>query len=210
MVKDFEINSIDLSTGEKSIKSFKFSPLSENLSSIAFQIYTNQKKNRFVYSFTKSRSDFRSGGAKPYRQKGTGRSRMGTTRSPLKVGGSVIFGPKPRKVLRKTNANFFKSSINQLLKSKLHASTVYTSIDKINVLKDIKKYINPNKTYLFIMNVNFQDDINFFLTIKNLPNIYFNNVNSIVVEDLLRVDNLIYSTSSFDYYFNEDQIGSSK
>ena len=44
MVKDFEINSIDLSTGEKSIKSFKFSPLSENLSSIAFQIYTNQKK----------------------------------------------------------------------------------------------------------------------------------------------------------------------
>ena len=114
------------------------------------------------------------------------------------------------KFYEKPTQTSFKSSINQLLKSKLHASTVYTSIDKINVLKDIKKYINPNKTYLFIMNVNFQDDINFFLTIKNLPNIYFNNVNSIVVEDLLRVDNLIYSTSSFDYYFNEDQIGSSK
>ena len=52
---------------------------------------------------TKTRGEVRGGGAKPFRQKGTGRARMGSKRSPLLGGGGIIFGPKPRSYAKKIN-----------------------------------------------------------------------------------------------------------
>ena len=64
---------------------------------ILHDIVKMQLANRRVGSAsTKTRTEVRGGGAKPYRQKGTGRARAGTNRSPLRRGGGVIFGPKPR------------------------------------------------------------------------------------------------------------------
>ena len=68
------------------------------------KVYLSQLKNSRTYTaFTKTKSEVRGGGKKPWRQKGTGNARAGSTRSPLWVGGGVSFGPKPRIVFKKIN-----------------------------------------------------------------------------------------------------------
>ena len=200
----YRIKSLDLDSAKTSDVSFESIEVKENIKNNVFLIYNNQKKDRVVYSFTKSRSDFTSGGAKPYRQKGTGRARLGTNRSPLKVGGSVIFGPKPRRVRRKSNDKFLSSNLTQLLLTKIDNSIVFKSCTKINKVKDIVQHIDQEKTYLFLIDVNSAEDIQLFSRIKNIPNLYFNTVNSIVIEDVIRADNVIYTQSSFGGCFNQE------
>src|SRR6056300_58855 len=98
----YQVSTLDLNSNKESSQEFESIKIMDNLKNNVFLIYNNQKKDRHVFSFTKSRSDFQSGGKKPFRQKGTGRARQGTSRSPLKVGGAVVFGPKPRRVRRKS------------------------------------------------------------------------------------------------------------
>ena len=138
MIK-YSIQSIDASNGKSSEVNFESIQVSSNLKGNTYLLNNNQKKTRVVYSFTKSRSDFTSGGAKPFRQKGTGRARQGTSRSPLKVGGSVIFGPKPRFVTRKTNKQFKNSTLKQVLVSKVH---VLSYLQKLILLKKLNLFPN--------------------------------------------------------------------
>ncbi len=67
---------------------------------------------------TKTRKDVRGGGKKPFRQKGTGRARMGTSRSPLLRGGGTVFGPHPRKYDGKVNRKEMKAALRSALSAK--------------------------------------------------------------------------------------------
>jgi large subunit ribosomal protein L4 len=76
------------------------------------KVYLSQLKSSRKYNaFTKTKSEVRGGGRKPWKQKGTGQARAGSTRSPLWVGGGVIFGPKPRIVIKKINKKEKKLAI---------------------------------------------------------------------------------------------------
>ncbi len=75
-------------------------------------------KRRMGTAATKNRSAVRGGGIKPWRQKGTGRARAGSTRSPLWVGGGTIFGPQPRSYTFKVNKKVKKSALKSALSLK--------------------------------------------------------------------------------------------
>ena len=90
---------------------------------------------------TKTRSEVRGGGCKPWRQKGTGRARAGSNRSPLWKGGGVIFGPKPKKVLLKVNKKERRLALQTLLYNKKNNSLI---------IENLENAINDSKTKTFL------------------------------------------------------------
>jgi len=85
---------------------------------------------------TKTRSDVRGGGRKPWKQKGTGRARSGTTRSPVWVGGGIVFGPHPRKYVLKVNRKVRRLALKSVLSDKVLENNLKV-LDKIE-LENIK------------------------------------------------------------------------
>ena len=149
--------------------------------------------NRQGTQSAKTRAEVRGGGRKPWRQKGTGHARQGSTRAPQWTGGGVIFAPKPRDYSFKMN----KKEKNIALKSAL-ASRV--AENKIIVLDSIKfeeiktknmvavlDNLKVNKA-LVVLNDN---DQNVVLSARNIPNVKTASTNTINVYDILKYDQLI-------------------
>jgi large subunit ribosomal protein L4 len=90
---------------------------------------------------TKTRSEVRGGGRKPWRQKGTGRARAGSNRSPLWKGGGVIFGPKPKKVILKLNKKERRLALQTLL---------YNKKNNIVIIENLESEITEPKTKAFL------------------------------------------------------------
>ena len=99
----------------------------------------NSKKQGTVS--TKTRSEVRGGGRKPWRQKGTGRARAGSNRSPLWKGGGVTFGPKPRKVTLKLNKKERRLALQTLL---------YNKKNNILIIEDLENEMIEPKTKNFL------------------------------------------------------------
>jgi len=90
---------------------------------------------------TKTRSEVRGGGRKPWRQKGTGRARAGSNRSPLWKGGGVIFGPKPKKIFLKLNKKERRLALQTLL---------YNKKNNILILENLETEFSEPKTKTFL------------------------------------------------------------
>nr|UQS76314.1 ribosomal protein L4 [Haslea ostrearia] len=100
--------------------------------------YSSQKQGTVS---TKTRSEVRGGGRKPWRQKGTGRARAGSNRSPLWKGGGVIFGPKPKKTFLKLNKKERQLALRTLL---------YNKKNDIITIANLEDEINESKTKKFL------------------------------------------------------------
>jgi len=99
-----------------------------------------QSQNQGTLS-TKTRSEVRGGGRKPWRQKGTGRARAGSSRSPLWKGGGVSFGPKPKRVNLKLNKKERRLALQTLLYNKKNNSIT---------IENLENEINEPKTKTFL------------------------------------------------------------
>jgi large subunit ribosomal protein L4 len=166
----------------------------------AFVAQSNKKRQGTAS--TKTRSEIRGGGKKPWRQKGTGNARAGSSRSPLWVGGGVIFGPKPRLVNKKINKKERRLAILSALYLKKQQLTFieetnfdqFTQIKTKMVLDLITKLgLNLNAKILFILT---RPNKNFWLASRNLKNIEVTSVNCLNLKQLLQTSNIIISNNS--------------
>jgi len=143
---------------------------------VVHQVITAQlaAKRRGTAS-TKTRSEVRGGGRKPWRQKGTGRARHGTIRSPLWVGGGITFGPKPRSYEKKVNKKMKKLALRSILTDKVN-NDQFKIIDEIDYDKPkTKQVINlmedfdlEDEKVLIILP---EKNDNVYLSARNLPNV---------------------------------------
>lgn len=148
---------------------------------------------------TKDRSEVSGGGKKPWRQKGTGRARQGSTRSPQWPGGGIVFGPTPRshsfKMNKKERRLAIKSALSDKFQNKglcvvdsLEVSTPKTK-DLVNTLKGLKL---EGKTLI----VTDGENGNICLASRNNPALHIIEPNSINVLDLVGSDNLLIDEAS--------------
>lgn len=141
-----------------------------------------------------NRGDIRGSGRKPWRQKGTGRARAGTTRSPLWRGGMTVFGPTPRQYTLKLSKKSKKIAIKSVLteRAQTNGLTVVEKLELENpktreaaqLLKDLGL---PDKT-LFLLS---EENRNLTLAVRNLPNADTLAVEGLNVFDLLTHERIV-------------------
>jgi large subunit ribosomal protein L4 len=142
----------------------------------------------------KNRSEVRGGGRKPWKQKGTGRARQGSIRSPQWVGGGVVFGPTPRSYSFKLPKKVRRLAIKSALSSKVQN-------DEIRVLEGLELSAPKTKDFTSILSnlkverkaliVTGSYDDNIALSSRNIPGIKFVAAEGINVLDVLNYDLLI-------------------
>ena len=169
------------------------------------RVYLTQLKNsRLHLASTKTKSEVRGGGRKPWKQKGTGRARAGSSRSPLFVGGGVTFGPKPRLVSKKVNKKERRLAILSALylKKKQFIFVNEVAFNDINTVKtkQVLKFIsdlglNTTEKILFILT---KPNKQFWLASRNLKNIEVTTANCLNIEQLLKTTHIILSNASLD------------
>ncbi len=143
---------------------------------------------------TKTRSEVRGGGKKPYRQKGTGRARQGSVRSAQHVGGGIIFGPKPRSYAFTLPRKMRRLAMKSALSAKVAASSliVLDTLDmaeiKTSRMNTILKNIGADASALLVTAVR---DEKIEKSARNLRGVKTALVNTINVFDILKFDKLV-------------------
>jgi len=143
---------------------------------------------------TKSRGEVRGGGKKPWRQKGTGRARAGTSRSPIWRGGAITFGPKPRKFGFKLPKKVRRLALKSALSAKVNAGEIIV-LDELNFdaprTKEMVKVLEGLNVARKALVVTVDYNENIIKSSRNIPGITPMAAKGINVYDLLAHDQLI-------------------
>lgn len=139
-----------------------------------------------------TRAEVRGGGRKPWRQKGTGRARQGSIRSPQWTGGGVVFAPKPRDYSFKLNKKVKRLALKSALSSKVNDGKLVV-VDEMSVAAKTKEMatalnnLNVAKALVVVED----DNKNAVIAARNIPTVKTASVNTINVYDILKYDSLV-------------------
>ncbi|WP_352404148.1 50S ribosomal protein L4 [Kandleria vitulina] len=147
----------------------------------------------------KGRSEVRGGGKKPWRQKGTGRARQGSTRAPQWVGGGTVFGPTPRSYKFKLNRKVRRLALRSALSQKLIDNEftalnelAFDSIKTKNMKEVMTAFNTPRKALVVVDELN----DNVALSARNLPNVKLIDAKHVNVYDILDSTNLFMTEAA--------------
>ena len=189
-VSVFNMEGKEVSTMELNDTVFA-APINEHLVHMAVvQQLANKRQGT---QSAKTRSEVSGGGKKPWRQKGTGHARQGSTRSPQWTGGGVVFAPKPRDYSFKMNRKEKNAAIKSVLTSKVNDSKFIVldelKFDEIKTKQvvNVLKNLNVEKALI----VTAEKDENVLLSARNIPTVRTAMTNTINVYDLLKYDTVV-------------------
>lgn len=148
---------------------------------------------------TKTRGEVSGGGRKPWKQKGTGRARQGSTRAVQWPGGGIAFGPTPRSYDKKMNKKSRRLALISALSSKYQSKelVVVENFDlKTNKTKDLNEILKGLKVNGTALLVSVDENANLNLASRNNENLTSLNVDAINVLDIVRNNNLVIDKDS--------------
>lgn len=150
---------------------------------------------------TKTMGEVAGSGNKPWRQKGTGRARAGSVRSPLWRGGGVVFGPKPRDYTKKVNQKVRQLALRKALSERLKAGDVI-------VVDDLKLSAPKTREFMSVLDALKVDgttvvvsdglDRDLQLATRNIPYVWLTTGDELNTYDVLRPDKLVFARSAFE------------
>ncbi len=155
---------------------------------------------------TKTRGLVSGGGKKPYRQKGTGRARQGSTRAPQFAGGGVVHGPQPRDYSQRTPKKMIAAALRGALSDRarngrIHAITELVAGQEPST-KSAKAFlaeITDRKQVLVVLG---RDDLTSVKSVRNLPNVHVLAYDQLNTYDVLKADDLVFSVEALNGFIN--------
>ncbi|MDZ4265999.1 MAG: 50S ribosomal protein L4 [Mycobacterium sp.] len=153
---------------------------------------------------TKTRGEVSGGGKKPYRQKGTGRARQGSTRAPQFAGGGVVHGPHPRDYSQRTPKKMIAAALRGALSDRarndrIHAITELVS-GQVPSTKSAKAFLaslTENKKVLVV--IGRADEVG-AKSVRNLPGVHVISPDQLNTYDVLDADDVVFSVEALDAY----------
>jgi large subunit ribosomal protein L4 len=153
---------------------------------------------------TKTRSEVRGGGQKPWRQKGTGRARHGSIRSPLWVGGGTVFGPKPRSHSQRIPKKMRKTALRSALASKAGDGAVWIldgfSEPRTRAAAAVLSGAGIGGRVLVVLDSDDDHARDVDRAFRNLANVAFTLFGSLSAYDVLVADAILFTSSAFEAY----------
>lgn len=146
----------------------------------------------------KTRSEVSGGGRKPWRQKGTGHARQGSTRAPQWTGGGVVFAPTPRDYSLKMNKKERRAALKSVLTSKVQENKLIVLEDlkldeiKTKAMQNVLNNLNVSKAMVVLAD----NDQNVVLSARNIPDVITALPSTINVYDVLKYNTLILTKAS--------------
>lgn len=154
--------------------------------------------NRQGTQKAKTRSEVSGGGRKPWRQKGTGHARQGSTRAPQWTGGGVVFAPVPRDYTFKMNKKEKRAALKSALTSRVQANKLIVldelkmDAPKTKAMQSVLNNLNVNKALV----VTKENNANVVLSARNIPDVKTALVNTINVYDVMKYNTVVLTKDS--------------
>jgi large subunit ribosomal protein L4 len=153
---------------------------------------------------TKRRGEVSGGGRKPYRQKGTGRARQGSTRAPQFTGGGVVHGPKPRDYSQRTPKKMKAAALRGALSDRARNGRVHV-VDAFDVAekphtKTVMAAIRAVTERKHVLVVLGRDEINAWLSLRNLPEIHLLHADQLNTYDVMVSDDVVFTQAGYDAF----------
>ena len=147
----------------------------------------------------KTRSEVRGGGKKPYRQKGTGRARAGTIRSPLWRGGGIAFAATPRDYSKKINKKMYRAAIRAIFSELLRQGRLVAIEKPVLEKPKTKEIANFLKEFSLskVLIITDELDVNLYLSARNIPNVDIITVREINPVNLLKAQKVAVTADAF-------------
>ncbi len=152
---------------------------------------------------TKTRAEVSGGGRKPWKQKGTGRARAGSIRSPLFAGGGVSFGPKPRSYETNLPQKARKLALRSALSAKLEAMTVVKDFSELSEVKTkaMAKILSDLKVsgkILIIADLKAEENKNLEMSARNIASVKLLYPSNLNVKDLIEADSIVATENAIN------------
>ncbi|MBD0860976.1 50S ribosomal protein L4 [Gordonia sp. zg691] len=157
---------------------------------------------------TKTRAEVRGGGAKPYRQKGTGRARQGSTRAPQFAGGGIVHGPKPRDYSQRTPKKMKAAALRGALSDRarnerIHVITELVSgqVPSTKMARQFLESLSDRRKFLVVLG---REDLTGWSSVANLQNVLPISPDQLNTYDVLDSDEVVFSVETLNAFIEQN------